>query len=366
MQYVQLARQAWKRAREIRRNGVRAVAPKPVRVILAILLAIMGMLAILLVAGSNAASTESCSGTPVGPAGNAQTMGQFVQYFESQGIAPNGAAGIVGNLQQENGLSPATNSGGVGMAQWDPAVRGPAMQAWDQQHGLDPATTRGQLAYIVYDLRTHYVVLLAALNGATSPAQAADLFEATYEAAGIPALSNRESYAVAALQAAGGALSTVYVSLATCATSAGGDPIPGFTPSRDDMGVDACSTVGQPIYAVADSTLVDVLYGWYAGQPLLLFQFNPPVAGTYQGDQYWYVAEQIVPASTTLGTTFAAGQPVATYAASGTCIEMGWGSPTTGSRTLVPADANPPAGGLTPEAEAWKAFAHIPWLGVSP
>ncbi len=156
------------------------------------------------------------------------------------------------------------------------------------------------------------------------------------------------------------------VSFSGCATSAGGDPIPGFTPSRDDMGVDACSTVGQPIYAVADSTLVDVLYGWYAGQPLLLFQFNPPVAGTYQGDQYWYVAEQIVPASTTLGTTFAAGQPVATYAASGTCIEMGFGSPTTGSRTLVPTDANPPAGGLTPEAEAWKTFAHIPWVGVSP
>ena len=60
----------------------------------------------------------------------------------------------------------------------------------------------------------------------------------------------------------------------------------------------------------------------------MLFEFVPPLSGTYQGDEYWYVAEQIAPVSQTAGTVFQAGQPVATFAASGTCIEIGWGSPT--------------------------------------
>ena len=42
----------------------------------------------------------------------------------------------------------------------------------------------------------------------------------------------------------------------TCAQAVsfnGKDPIPGFTPARDDMGVDACAQPGMPIYAPATS-----------------------------------------------------------------------------------------------------------------
>ena len=60
----------------------------------------------------------------------------------------------------------------------------------------------------------------------------------------------------------------------------------------------------------------------------MLFEFVPPISGTYQGDEYWYVAEQITPVTQTVGTVFQAGQPVATFAGAGTCIEIGWGSPT--------------------------------------
>ena len=52
---------------------------------------------------------------------------------------------------------------------------------------------------------------------------------------------------------------------------------------------------GVPIYAPASSVLIEVIQGWYRGEPLMLFQFVPPQAGAYQGDQYWYVAEQISP-----------------------------------------------------------------------
>jgi hypothetical protein len=139
------------------------------------------------------------------------------------------------------------------------------------------------------------------------------------------------------------------------------DPIPGFTIGRDDMGVDATAPVGTPIYAPLDSQLVEVVGDWYAGQPLLLFQFLHPPAGAPTA--YWYVAEQITPVSTTIGTIFHARQAVARFAPSGTGIEIGWGSPTSTQRTLAgvtdPGAANPPPGATTPWGESFKRFFGI-------
>jgi hypothetical protein len=173
---------------------------------------------------------------------------------------------------------------------------------------------------------------------------------------------------------AGGPLAAVPVSYATsCAATSpigsGSDPIPGFTPGRDDMGVDACAKPGMPIDAPAASALVQVIGDWYHGQPLMLFQFTPPLPGVQSG--YWYVAEQITPVTETTPTTFAAGQEVATFAPEGTCIEIGWGSPTAMSRTLAgqqgdQAAANPPPGALTPWGETFKTYFAIPWVGRSP
>jgi hypothetical protein len=139
------------------------------------------------------------------------------------------------------------------------------------------------------------------------------------------------------------------------------DPIPGFTIGRDDMGVDATAPVGAPIYAPLDSQLVEVVGDWYAGQPLLLFQFLHPPAGA--PSDYWYVAEQITPVSTTVGTIFRARAAVARFAPSGTGIEIGWGSPTSTQRTLAgetdPGAANPPPGATTPWGESFKRFFGI-------
>ena len=137
-------------------------------------------------------------------------------------------------------------------------------------------------------------------------------------------------------------------------------------PGRDDSGVDACAQPGMPIYAPAASVLLEVLQNWYEGQPLMLFQFVPPLSGTYQGDEYWYVAEQIAPGSQTAGTVFQAGQPVATFAPSGTCIEIGWDSTSTTMRALAPQYANPAPGQLTPVGETFKQYFGIPWVRQSP
>jgi hypothetical protein len=148
---------------------------------------------------------------------------------------------------------------------------------------------------------------------------------------------------------------------ATEPAGSGHDPIPGFTIGRDDIGVDADAAPGTPIYAPLDSELVQVLNGWYAGQPLLLFKFlNQPAGAALD---YWYVAEEIVPVSTTDGAIFRAGQVVARFAPSGTGIEIGWGSPTSDQRTLAgetdPGAANPPAGSQTTWAESFKRFFGI-------
>jgi hypothetical protein len=160
----------------------------------------------------------------------------------------------------------------------------------------------------------------------------------------------------------GVAISGATASTASASGSSGlTNPIPGFTIGRDDMGVDASAPVGSPIYAVASSTLVQVLGDWFEGEPLLLFKFDttPPGAPS----DYWYIAEQIVPVTTTIGTHVNGGDPVAHFAASGTGIEIGWGSPTSDQRTLAgvtdPAAANPPAGSTTPWGESFKKFFAI-------
>jgi hypothetical protein len=76
-------------------------------------LALTILVSLLAVAPAFAAAAvsagENCgSGTPTvhAPIANTQTAGGIVRYLESQRVSAFGAAGIVGNLQQESGLSP--------------------------------------------------------------------------------------------------------------------------------------------------------------------------------------------------------------------------------------------------------------------
>jgi peptidoglycan hydrolase CwlO-like protein len=168
----------------------------------------------------------------------------------------------------------------------------------------------------------------------------------------------RQAAQAAASQTAPGGVGVVD----TGGNRAGSDPIPGFTIGRDDMGVDATAPPGAGIYAPLASRLVQVLPDWYDGEPLLLFQFdNPPAAAA---SDYWYVGEQIDPVTTVVGTSFQASQRVASFASSGTGIEIGWGSATSDTRTLAgatdPAAASPPAGSTTIWAESFKRAFGIP------
>lgn len=172
----------------------------------------------------------------------------------------------------------------------------------------------------------------------------------------FPASGTAGNRTSAALLAAVGKDSNAVPVVATGNHPSGTNPIPGFTIERDDMGVDASARTGAGIYAPGASRLVQVMQNWYDGQPLMLFRFNNAPAGALSS--YWYVAEQIVPITTRIGAAFAARQRVASFAPSGTGIEIGWGSPTSNARTLAavsdPGAANPAPGSKTVWGETFK------------
>lgn len=228
------AREAVRRGR--RRWGRRILYLAPAAVVGAVggLVVLTTLIVVLVVAGQNSGGCGTTA--PVTAPGSwIKTGAQAAQYFESQGISANGAAGIVGNLVQESGLDP--KAAGGRLAQWG-GSRYAEMLTWTAAHGYpadspDPKTSMaGQLMYIVYDLRTSYVTLAGELNTAPDPGTAATMFETTYElCSGVTgfmqvtpgSLCNdpaRRSYAAAVLTGGGGG-TAVPVSLTTIGCQAG-------------------------------------------------------------------------------------------------------------------------------------------------
>jgi len=114
------------------------------------------------------------------------------------------------------------------------------------------------------------------------------------------------------------------------------NPLPaGWSLSRTDQGVDASAQPGTPIRAINDSKVVFVDHSWYAGQPQVVLQLT---SGPDKG-KYWYVAEQITDPNGGrgwhVGQFFPRNSTVAKYAPSGTGIEIGWGSMSSGGHTLA-------------------------------
>lgn len=122
----------------------------------------------------------------------------------------------------------------------------------------------------------------------------------------------------------------------------------GWVLGRTDEGVDANARVGTPIHALNDSKVVDIQPNWYKGQPLVLMQIT---SGKNAG-KYWYVAEQINQ-HLHVGQFLTRGSVVATYAPSGTGIEIGWGHPG-GGDTLAQATTGYTEGQATPAGASFR------------
>jgi hypothetical protein len=306
------------------------------------------------------AQADCGNGTPTGvtaPSGSVQTMGEMVRYLESQSIPAVDGAGIVGNLMQESGLNPIET--GYGLAQWTPSWWA-LVTAWISAHGQNPNTAGGQLMYIAanvnqdVDGEQFYAGLRSDLAHASSPQQAALVWMNDYEqcqGAGprgslsftpgsLCMAEQRESYAVQALQAAGGSRRGGGSALLVSATPNGAcnatypltGSIKGYTNpfekatglvwERTDQGVDAAMQPDSPLLAFAPSKVETIVPDFYAGQPAIVSEVTAgPLAG-----RWWYLSEQIQP-TVSPGQRIAAGQTIATYAPAGTGIEIGWWTP---------------------------------------
>jgi hypothetical protein len=108
---------------------------------------------------------------------------------------------------------------------------------------------------------------------------------------------------------------------APAVASAYESPFLGDTPivGRTDMGVDVCLTPGDPVRAIGNGTVTGIMRNWYGGQPYIWYELT----GGPQAGQYVYVAEQIDHLAR-VGQSLQAGDVIARYAKSGSCLETGW------------------------------------------
>jgi hypothetical protein len=118
---------------------------------------------------------------------------------------------------------------------------------------------------------------------------------------------------------------------------------------RTDMGVDLCLTTGAPIRAVGDGVVVGIERNWFERQPYIWYALTTgPEAG-----RYIYVAEQIDHLAR-IGQTLQAGDVVARYARTGSCIETGWSA--SDGATLAVVTTGYHEGEVTPAGISFARF----------
>ena len=147
-------------------------------------------------AAAPAASTGgvSCSPSASGPL--PANYAAIMSFLTSHGYTGNAAAGIAGNIYQESGGNPESEGdGGGGLIGWTPLPAGYVT-------GNPSADLQTQLAAVL-TFNKIWSQYIPALNAASSPAAAADIYVTDFERAGIPAAGNREAAAAAVAAACG-------------------------------------------------------------------------------------------------------------------------------------------------------------------
>ena len=111
-------------------------------------------------------------------------------FLTSNGYSPNAAAGILGNIEQESGGNPAEPGGGlIQILAGGPGYTSNTSLAAQEQSILNYNNAQGS-------------ALIAQLNAASSPTDAATIYSDSFERPGIPDLANRIASAVAVAAAA--------------------------------------------------------------------------------------------------------------------------------------------------------------------
>ncbi len=138
----------------------------------------------------------TCSGTTQYPAYLPLNYATIVSFLTSHGYTDMAAVGMAGNIYQESKGDPeSVGTGGGGLIGWTPLPAGfvTGNAAADLQTQLGALLTYNQ----------QWAQYIPALNAATNPTQAADIYMNYFERPGIPAAYNRETAANAVAQACG-------------------------------------------------------------------------------------------------------------------------------------------------------------------
>jgi len=211
------------------------------------LLAGVGCVA-LSTACSAPASSENAESTGAALSSDDQAA---YSYFVGKGLANVQAAGIVGNLDQESGMSPSAvqpNGPGRGIAQWSLGARWNVLHddnaTWyAAQHGQSVVSLGLQLDFIWYELSTFGNYGLSSLQSSTSIDSATQVFMADFEICGTCAQSNRDKYAQNAYNAfAADAPQSSGMDAGSCIPNYGSCSVNGSSGSCIDTG--SCSSSG--------------------------------------------------------------------------------------------------------------------------
>ncbi|MBS1058220.1 phage tail tip lysozyme [Gluconobacter kondonii] len=124
-------------------------------------------------------------------------------------------AGVLGNLQQESGLSPDINQGGTkgnpssnmaddnangwGLAQWGGSRKQGELD-YAQQHSLSPGSLQANLGFMDQELEGPYSKTISDIKGTSNIQDAAKIWDQDYEQASDPEMSSRDQYAANFLQ----------------------------------------------------------------------------------------------------------------------------------------------------------------------
>ncbi len=131
-------------------------------------------------------------------------------FFVAKGLTNFQAAGIVGNLDQESGVNPASvQSGGPGrgIAQWSVGGRWDTstndnLLSYAANHGMSSGSLNTQLEFIWYEL-TNFGYGFTQLKATTNVTDATVVFMAKYEICGTCVQTQRVAYAKSVLAAYG-------------------------------------------------------------------------------------------------------------------------------------------------------------------
>lgn len=136
---------------------------------------------------------------------------RIASALAAKGFSKTAIAGILGNFAQENGgnsvtgISTSAGPGGIGFAQWI-GSRATAERAYAKRYGLAPTNLEAEIGYLLQELHGNYKSAAVGVNKATTPSQAAQIFEKIFEGAGQPMMSHRIANANQAYKMLGGTL----------------------------------------------------------------------------------------------------------------------------------------------------------------